>query len=122
MRHLLRQLDAAAPSTQCLLVGDLNALSHPDYSPAEWSAHEAYNAARGWEGPVDEAAAGGVLALLKEAAFVDAHAALERPPHWRAPPWSAHVRDAERPAYRIDYAWSRAPRATFGRRLVPLEE
>ena len=37
-----------------------------------------------------------------------------------APPWTAHVLDAERPPYRIDYAWSRAPAAVGGRRLVPL--
>jgi endonuclease/exonuclease/phosphatase family metal-dependent hydrolase len=125
MEHVLRTLGASgsrplAAEQQCLLLGDLNALGRADYSVEEWAAHEAYNAAKGWGAPDDEGAAGGVLALLRAARFVDAYASLEGPPAWGRAPWTAHVLDAERPPYRIDYAWSRAPAAVGGRRLVPL--
>ena len=117
LRHVLATLDG---TEQCLLLGDLNALSGSDYTAAEWSAHEAYNRANGWGAPVDDAAGEGVLALLRDASFVDAFACLDHPPNWRKPPWSAHIRDLERPPYRIDYVWSRAPSGTSGRRLLPL--
>lgn len=122
-RHVLRTFDASATANeQCILLGDLNALCRTDYSDAEWVAHERYNAEKGWGAPVDESSAAGVLALLRGANFIDAFAALERPPDWQTPPWSAHVRDRDRPRYRIDYLWTRAPTAPFGggRQLVPL--
>ena len=82
----------------------------------QWAAHAAYNAARGWPPPCAEEAC---LQQMRSARFVDAYAALERRPgEWRAPPWSAHTRDPERPPYRIDFVWSRAP--DNGRCLVPL--
>lgn len=118
MRHCLQAHDAA-PTEQCLVVGDLNALRRADYTAAQWEGHCSYNAERSWEAPADEAAPKGVLKQLQEAGFVDAFAVLERPPDWRAPPWSAHV-GTDRPPYRIDYVWSRPPTAAFGRRLVPL--
>ena len=114
-RHVLRQLGG---DEQCLLLGDLNALCRADYTAEQWAAHAAYNAARGWPPPCAEEAC---LQQMRSARFVDAYAALERRPgEWRAPPWSAHTRDPERPPYRIDFVWSRAPRTRGGRRLVPL--
>ena len=114
-RHVLRQL---GDDEQCLLLGDLNALCRADYTAEQWAAHAAYNAARGWPPPCAEEAC---LQQMRSARFVDAYAALERRPgEWRGPPWSAHTRDPERPPYRIDFVWSRAPRSRGGRRLVPL--
>ena len=118
MRHALRALLAPEPAS-VLLLGDLNALSRADYTTDQWSAHEAFNAANGWDAPADEAAAGGVLDLLRQERFVDAYAALDAPGRWRDAPWSAHVA-TERPPYRLDYVWSRAPASAGGRRLVPL--
>ena len=117
MQHALRALKAE--TEQCLVVGDLNALCRRDYTVAEWGEHEQYNLAQGWDQPVDECGEGGVLALLRGAAFVDAFAALEQPPHWSAAPWSAHVRDRSRPPYRIDFIFSRVPTAGRETRLVP---
>jgi len=118
MGHVLETL---GDDGQCLVLGDLNALNRGDYSSAEWELHEQYNDSNGWGAPIDEAAQDGVLSLLHESRFVDVHAAVERTSTgWQSPPWSAHCRDTERPPYRIDYAWSRAPSTMSGRRLVPL--
>ena len=34
-------------------MGDFNALSQSDYTPAEWAAHEENNKQRGWDAPRD---------------------------------------------------------------------
>jgi endonuclease/exonuclease/phosphatase family metal-dependent hydrolase len=116
--HLLRQLGG---DEQCLVLGDLNALCRTDYTAEQWEAHAAYNQAHGWPSPCAEEACLGEMRISR---FVDAYAVLEQESGWRAPPWSAHTRDPERPPYRIDYVWSRAPRTHArtpgGRRLVPL--
>lgn len=119
MRHLLQSLRTLANKQQCLLIGDLNALSRCDLTSQEWVSHEQYNLSMGWEQPIDESQAGGVLAMLRDAQFVDSYASLECPPDWRAPPWTAHVRDQSRPRYRIDYVWSRAPSTAVSRCLMP---
>ena len=128
-----------------LVIGDLNALRRADYTDDEWAWHHGYNDEKQWSAPVDEAGEGGVLALLAAAKFVDAYAVLElerrieherrielerrieherrigeSQPSWRAPPWTAHVRDEARPPCRIDYVHSRPPSAPGGRRFVPL--
>ncbi|KAL3907421.1 MAG: hypothetical protein SGPRY_010175, partial [Prymnesium sp.] len=90
MRHLLQSLRTLANGQQCLLIGDLNALSRCDLTSQEWVSHENYNLSMGWEPPIDESQAGGVLAMLRDAQFVDSYASLECPPDWRAPPWTAH--------------------------------
>jgi len=117
---VLRMLDGDGAA---LLMADLNALRRADYAITDWEWHERYNAAQGWTAPVDEAEEDGVLSLLREAGYVDAVGALEQhraDGSWRAPPWSAHVLDRERPPCRIDFIHSRAPSALGGRRLVPL--
>ena len=120
MNHVLQTL-AESDDQQCLIMGDLNALGRADYTSEQWIHHECYNRAKGWSAPVDELAAGGTLHMLQENRFVDAFAAMGQRPHWQQPPWSAHTRDPERPSYRIDYAWTRAPSSNGGRRLVPLD-
>ena len=123
MRHVLGAL-GSEPEQTTLLVGDLNALSRPDYTADEWAAHAAHNAANGWGAPHDDAAAPeGSLRLLSDAGFVDCAATAAHRPHrpWARPPWTAHVRSADGPRYRIDYAWLRRPELAHGRRLVPLE-
>lgn len=131
VQHVLRVLERppASPSSSRphqLLLGDLNALSKPDYSPVQWAEHEAHNRQRGWGSPVDSAAGRGCLGLLRAAGFEDCvRSALAPPPptnaaaaasdgdgaaQWRAAPWSAHVH-ASGPRYRIDYIFSRPPLA-----------
>ena len=113
MAHVLRTMtDEAAASEPTILVGDLNALSRRDYTAAQWGAHEAHNAAKGWGPPVDDAAEDGSLGLLASSGFVDAFYSLLSPRgggEWATPPWTAHARVPDGPRYRIDYVWSRAP-------------
>jgi endonuclease/exonuclease/phosphatase family metal-dependent hydrolase len=126
VQHVLRVLQRppAAPPSDAphtphqLLLGDMNALSKPDYSAAQWAEHEAHNRQRGWGSPADSAAAEGCLGLLRAAGFEDCvRSALAAAPsgggataQWRADPWSAHVH-ASGPRYRIDYIHSRPPPA-----------
>jgi endonuclease/exonuclease/phosphatase family metal-dependent hydrolase len=128
--HVLRTLDAVAgerASAVQLLIGDMNALDRADYSDAEWSTHERHNKSKGWRAPSDDASAGGSLAMLADAGFVDVHASLERATAaqapssaWRTTPWTAHTHVAEGPCYRIDYVWSRSqPQNSDGPSLAP---
>lgn len=129
--HTLAALDdAGGPSEQSLLLGDLNALDRADYSSAEWAAHEAHNASRGWEPPADSAADGSCLSLLRKAGFQDCHAWSSRTvapcmraddeERWRSPPWSAHAHEPSTPHYRIDYVHARAAGGGGGPSLVPV--
>jgi endonuclease/exonuclease/phosphatase family metal-dependent hydrolase len=144
-QHLLHTLNGRGDGGAALVIGDLNSLRCADYTDDEWAWHHRYNDEKQWGAPVDEASEGGVLALLAAAKFADAYAVLEQErrieperrielerrieherrigesqPSWRAPPWTAHVRDEARPPCRIDYVHSRPPSAPGGRRLVPL--
>lgn len=102
-----------AHGRQLLLLGDLNALGRHDYTPDEWCQHEQHNSRRGWAPPTDAAAQGGSIWRLRQAGFIDAYHALHSDPGRRpvSPPWTAHVRTATGPRYRIDYMWSRPPEA-----------
>jgi exonuclease III len=88
-------------------------LSRHDYTSDEWSHHEQHNSRRGWAPPTDAAAPGGSIWKLQQAGFIDAYRALHSDPTRRptSPPWTAHVRAAAGPKYRIDYMWSRPPEA-----------
>ena len=137
-RHVLRAMLPAPRSeesddgaSQLLLLGDLNALSRADYSPAQWAQHEQHNAQRGWGSPSDSGARDGCVGILRTAGFEDcvrlalmrgsataadasgagdgATGGVQRDGMWSAPPWSAHVHARDGPRYRIDYVLSRPP-------------
>ena len=106
--HVARELalDRGAAHRQCVLLGDLNALTRGDYRADEWRALEAHNAAQAppWEPP-----AGGDLAGLEDAGFVDCFRVFDAARGEDGPcdrGFTAHV---ENPRYRIDYAFARAP-------------
>ena len=109
-----------AYDAQTLILGDLNALSKPDYSSVEWRAHELNNKARGWGPPVD--ASEGCLALLRTAGFIDCFKMVSNHNDaWQQVPWTAHV-SSDGPRYRIDYVMSRAPKQPTAKpQLVPRE-
>ena len=107
LAHVAREL--APRGSDCVLLGDLNALTRGDYTDAEWRALEEHNAMQtDWEPP-----SGGDLAALADAGFADcfvaAHGDGARRRRRGVFSWTAHV---ARPRYRIDYAFARSSGGT----------